>query len=199
MECRLIISDNKLMIEFVLNPRSLTRQTNMSIILKLTDNVLDYKEALLTQSNIKFQSCYPIIYYFLAQTFFKQTFYPSVKPDELAKRVGVKDYVVLNLLNSMGKLCLISLLVPDHYYSAVRLFPANSGHIQPHLLYQVRSRCRSMSLHAHVLDESSSNEFDCFETNWLHHALRCGPLLSCPIDSAARHQLVVCLPDPEEC
>lgn len=98
------IDGPQLSIGFMIRPTSLLNYSSTKIILNLDLALVDYKEQLLKSSEIKFESCYPIIYHFLAIEYFKSVFIPDVKPEVISRELGVKEIVITTILNSMGRI-----------------------------------------------------------------------------------------------
>lgn len=105
-----------LSIGFTIRPTSLLDYSTTKIMLKLDLPLVDYKEQILKSSEIKFQSCYPIIYHFLAIEYFKSVFYPEVKIDMVSRELGVSEIVITSILNSIGRhQSNLSILISDHF------------------------------------------------------------------------------------
>ena len=102
--CQLSIVEDTLGMLFTLSPTSLTNYAKTKVELKLKNNLVDEKEKLMKENDLKFQSCYPIIYQFVGSQYFKPIFYPQEKVREFSQRLMVRDIVVLTLLNSMAYL-----------------------------------------------------------------------------------------------
>lgn len=97
------IEGKVLSVGFKFSPSSIINSNSTKLILNLELPLVDYKEQLLKSNDIKFQSCYPIIYHFLAIEQMRKAFIPS-KVDAFSKELGVREIVVTSILNSMGSL-----------------------------------------------------------------------------------------------
>lgn len=123
------IEGKVLNLSFMFSPSSTINSNSTKLILNLELPLVDYKEQLLKSNDIKFQSCYPIIYHFLAIEQLRKAFIPS-KVESLSKKAGVRDIVVTSILNSMGNKKLISLHVSDNIDRAKVISSVCEGQFQ---------------------------------------------------------------------
>jgi hypothetical protein len=100
--CNINIHDDNIALKFRLWPGSPLKSAATTITLNLEKNLVDFKEEILKELDIKFQSCYPIIYQLVANENFKHVFCPPGKSKEVAIRAGVSENITVALLNSMA-------------------------------------------------------------------------------------------------
>lgn len=143
------IDGRQLSMNFNFSPTSNINCNTTKLLLNLELPLVDYKEQLLKSNDIKFQSCYPIVYHFLANEHLRKAFLPS-KADGLSKKWGVQEITVTSILNSMGSFLLSSVLVSDHSDRAEDLSAVRERQLQADSLHQVRPRRRAVPRHDHL-------------------------------------------------
>lgn len=130
------IEGKVLTVTFSFSPSSIMNANHTKIVLNLELPLVDYKEQLLKSNDIKFQSCYPIIYHFLAIEQLRKAFIPS-KVESLSRRAGVREIIVTSILNSMGRKIVTSLHVSDYFDRASLLSAVCERQLQADSLHQV--------------------------------------------------------------